>query len=133
MVDLKGLARPEKFDGTDEHWLEWKSSFRSVMNLLDITPYLDAIERIQDKLIYKRCAPHEQYLSKLLYTVLSACFTTGRARTVFKLVGNATGCEAYRRVLLEYEPREGARYAAMLVGIMKLRWTGKLVDFANEL
>eukprot|EP00972_Heterocapsa_arctica_P025073 3694339-Heterocapsa_arctica.AAC.1 len=20
-VDLKGLARPEKFDGTDEHWL----------------------------------------------------------------------------------------------------------------
>eukprot|EP00972_Heterocapsa_arctica_P107136 15785310-Heterocapsa_arctica.AAC.1 len=29
MVDLKGLANPEKFDGTDEHWLDWKASFRS--------------------------------------------------------------------------------------------------------
>eukprot|EP00972_Heterocapsa_arctica_P055944 8251526-Heterocapsa_arctica.AAC.1 len=59
MVDLKGLARPEKFDGTDEHWLEWKSSFRSVMNLLDITPYLNAIEHIPYEIIYERCAPHE--------------------------------------------------------------------------
>eukprot|EP00972_Heterocapsa_arctica_P075318 11111048-Heterocapsa_arctica.AAC.1 len=46
MIDLKGLARPEKFDGLDEHWLEWKDSFRSVMNLLDVTPYLDAIVSI---------------------------------------------------------------------------------------
>eukprot|EP00972_Heterocapsa_arctica_P086278 12717709-Heterocapsa_arctica.AAC.1 len=45
IVDLKGLARPEKFDGSDEHWLMWKSNFRSVMNLLDITPYLDALEQ----------------------------------------------------------------------------------------
>eukprot|EP00972_Heterocapsa_arctica_P100808 14861264-Heterocapsa_arctica.AAC.1 len=37
MVDLKGLARPEKFDGTDEHWLEWKFTFKTVMSLLDIT------------------------------------------------------------------------------------------------
>eukprot|EP00972_Heterocapsa_arctica_P035134 5173246-Heterocapsa_arctica.AAC.1 len=35
MIDFKGLARPEKFDGMEEHWLEWKDSFRSVMNLLE--------------------------------------------------------------------------------------------------
>eukprot|EP00972_Heterocapsa_arctica_P014965 2205973-Heterocapsa_arctica.AAC.1 len=29
MVNLKGLARPEKFDDADEHWLEWKANFRS--------------------------------------------------------------------------------------------------------
>eukprot|EP00972_Heterocapsa_arctica_P100591 14832311-Heterocapsa_arctica.AAC.1 len=113
MVDLKGLARPEKFDGTDEKWLDWKASFRSVMNLLDITPYLDAIEKITDEIVMSRCAPHEQNLSKLLYTVLNSCFTVGRPRSVFKLVPNANGFEAYP---LEYEPREPARYAAMLVG-----------------
>eukprot|EP00972_Heterocapsa_arctica_P051333 7550918-Heterocapsa_arctica.AAC.1 len=75
MVDLKGLARPEKFDGTDEQWLDWKATFCSVMNLLDVTPYLDAIEKIQDEIVMSRCSVHEQYLSKLLYTVLSSVFT----------------------------------------------------------
>eukprot|EP00972_Heterocapsa_arctica_P051368 7555480-Heterocapsa_arctica.AAC.1 len=37
MIDLKGLARPEKFDGTDEHGLEWKFAFKTVMSLLEIT------------------------------------------------------------------------------------------------
>eukprot|EP00972_Heterocapsa_arctica_P052776 7768656-Heterocapsa_arctica.AAC.1 len=59
------------------------------MNLLDITPYLDAIERIADDIILERCTRLEQYYSKLFYTVLSACFATGRARSVFKLVPNA--------------------------------------------
>eukprot|EP00972_Heterocapsa_arctica_P081688 12040461-Heterocapsa_arctica.AAC.1 len=44
MVDLKGLARPEHFDGSDEKWLDWKYGFKNVMSLLEITPYLDAVE-----------------------------------------------------------------------------------------
>eukprot|EP00972_Heterocapsa_arctica_P012339 1810748-Heterocapsa_arctica.AAC.1 len=59
------------------------------MNLLDINPYLNAIEHIVDEIVLERCTPLEQYYSKLLYTVPSACFTTGRARSVFKLVPNA--------------------------------------------
>eukprot|EP00972_Heterocapsa_arctica_P024471 3610973-Heterocapsa_arctica.AAC.1 len=46
MIDLKGLAQPEKFDGLHDHWLEWKDFYRSVMNLLEVMPYLDAIERM---------------------------------------------------------------------------------------
>ncbi len=52
---------------------------------------------------------------------------------MFRLVANANGFEAYRRVLLEYEPHEGARYAAMLVGVMKPKWSGRLQDFEDEL
>eukprot|EP00972_Heterocapsa_arctica_P010399 1530034-Heterocapsa_arctica.AAC.1 len=60
MIDLKGLARPEKFDGMDEHWLEWKDFFRSVMNLLEVTPYLDAIERMAlTDIELARCTPRE--------------------------------------------------------------------------
>ena len=40
MIDLKGIARPQLFDGKDEHWADWKYNFRNVMSLLDITPYL---------------------------------------------------------------------------------------------
>eukprot|EP00972_Heterocapsa_arctica_P077507 11433374-Heterocapsa_arctica.AAC.1 len=103
------------------------------MNLLDITPYLDAIERIQEEIVLERCTPLEQYYSKLLYTVLSACFMTGRARSVFKLVPNASCFEAYQRVLLDYEPREPARYAAMLIAITQSRWSGKLSELAGEM
>eukprot|EP00972_Heterocapsa_arctica_P087541 12909366-Heterocapsa_arctica.AAC.1 len=60
MVDLKGLARPEKFDGTDEHWLEWKFTFKTVMSLLEITPYLDMIERVDTEIVLARCSPREQ-------------------------------------------------------------------------
>eukprot|EP00972_Heterocapsa_arctica_P016395 2418126-Heterocapsa_arctica.AAC.1 len=119
MVDLKGLARPEKFDGTDERWLEWKFTFKTVMTLLDITPYLDQIERINVEIEMGRLTEREPNLSKLLRTILATCLTAGRARSVFHLVPQANGFEAYRRVLLEYEPREGARYASMLVGVME--------------
>ena len=46
LLDLKGLARPEKFDGSDEHWLDWKEGFQSSMELLNLTPYLLAIDRM---------------------------------------------------------------------------------------
>ena len=67
MVDLKGLARPEKFDGTDERWLEWKFTFKTVMTLLDITPYLDRIERINVAIDMGRLTDRERNLSKLLH------------------------------------------------------------------
>eukprot|EP00972_Heterocapsa_arctica_P105534 15548547-Heterocapsa_arctica.AAC.1 len=89
------------------------------MNLLEVTPYLDAIKRMAlSEIDLARCTPREQGLIRLLYTVLTSCFVAGRARSVFKLVPNANGFEGWRRVLIEYEPREPARWAAMLVGVM---------------
>eukprot|EP00972_Heterocapsa_arctica_P065873 9721160-Heterocapsa_arctica.AAC.1 len=80
-----------------------------------------------------RLTERERKLSKLLHAILATCLTTGRAQSVFRLVPEANGFEAYRRVLLEYEPQEGARYASMLIGVMKLKWSGKLDAFADEL
>eukprot|EP00972_Heterocapsa_arctica_P098921 14595805-Heterocapsa_arctica.AAC.1 len=37
MIDLKDLARPQSFDGSDEKWLAWKYGFKNVMSLLEIT------------------------------------------------------------------------------------------------
>eukprot|EP00972_Heterocapsa_arctica_P084408 12433814-Heterocapsa_arctica.AAC.1 len=108
MIDLKGLTRPEKFDGMDDHWLEWKDSLCSVMNLLKVTPCLDAIERMTlTEIELTRCTPPEEYLIRLLYTVLTSCF-------VFRLVPNVNGFEGWRHFLIEYEPCEPARWAAML-------------------
>eukprot|EP00972_Heterocapsa_arctica_P090640 13373324-Heterocapsa_arctica.AAC.1 len=79
MVDLKGLARPEKFDGSDDNWLEWKFTFKTLMTLLDIAPYLDRIEYFNVEIEMGRLTERERNLSKLLHTILATCFTTGRA------------------------------------------------------
>eukprot|EP00972_Heterocapsa_arctica_P005377 795981-Heterocapsa_arctica.AAC.1 len=70
------------------------------MTLLDIAPYLDRIECIDGEIEMGRLTEREQNLCKLLHTILATCFTTGRARSVFRLVPDANGFEAYRRVLL---------------------------------
>eukprot|EP00972_Heterocapsa_arctica_P084278 12416063-Heterocapsa_arctica.AAC.1 len=70
------------------------------MSLLDIAPYLDMIECVESEIVMERCSLREQNLSKLLHTILASCLTTGRARSAFRLVPDANGFEAYRRVLL---------------------------------
>eukprot|EP00972_Heterocapsa_arctica_P078937 11640310-Heterocapsa_arctica.AAC.1 len=71
MVDLKGLARPEHFDGSEEKWLDWKYGFKNVMSLLKITPYLDAVENYGRPVELDRCTEREKYLGKLLHTILA--------------------------------------------------------------
>ena len=115
LLDLKGLARPEKFDGSDERWLDWKEGFQSSMELLNLTPYLLAIDRMVEPIDFDRLTPEEQVLTKLLHTILRSCLE-GRARSIYKLVDRANGFEAWRRLLMEYEPKENARYAAMMAG-----------------
>eukprot|EP00972_Heterocapsa_arctica_P080011 11790330-Heterocapsa_arctica.AAC.1 len=38
MIDLKGLARPEKFDGLDDHWLEWLQGVPMELDALTTSP-----------------------------------------------------------------------------------------------
>ena len=132
LLDLKGLARPEKFDGSDDRWLDWKEGFLSSMELLNLTGYLLAIDNMVEPIQMERLTVEEQTLSKLLHTILRSCLE-GRARSIYKLVDRSNGFEAWRQLLLEYEPRENARYAAMMVGIMRPRWSGRLADFPKEL
>ena len=54
-------------------------------------------------------------------------------RSIYKLVPRANGFEAWRQLLIEYETREKARYAAMMVGITKTRWTGRMSDFPEKM
>ena len=49
LLDFKGSTRPEKFDGSSERWLDWKEGFQSSMELLNVTPYLLAIDRMVEQ------------------------------------------------------------------------------------
>eukprot|EP00972_Heterocapsa_arctica_P113166 16435735-Heterocapsa_arctica.AAC.1 len=62
---------------------------------------------------------------------MASCLTTGRARAVLRLVPTANGFEAYRRVLLAYEPRAEAQSTSMLVGVMKPKCSGQPYNFAD--
>eukprot|EP00972_Heterocapsa_arctica_P091032 13431694-Heterocapsa_arctica.AAC.1 len=78
------------------------------MSLLEITPYLDALEKINQPIAINLCTDREKYLGRLLHTVLATCLLSGRAKSVFRLTQIGNGWEAWRRILLEYEPKEGA-------------------------
>ena len=132
LLDLKGLAKPEKFDGLDEHGLDWREGFQSSMELLNLTPYLLAIDRMVEPIEFDKLTLQEQTLTKLLHAILRSCLE-GRAKSIYKLVTRANGFEAWRQLPIEYEPKENARYAAMMVGIMKPRWSGRMSDFPEEL
>ena len=90
LLDLKGLARPEKFDGSDEHWLDWREGFQSAMELLNPTPYLPVIDRMVEPIEFDKLTPQEQTLTKLLHTILRSCLE-GRAKSIYKLVTRANG------------------------------------------
>eukprot|EP00972_Heterocapsa_arctica_P086653 12773456-Heterocapsa_arctica.AAC.1 len=68
------------------------------MSLLEITPYLDAVESYGRPVELDRCTEREKYLGKLLRTILATCLVAGQAKSVFRLVGDANGWEAWRRV-----------------------------------
>eukprot|EP00972_Heterocapsa_arctica_P074303 10966303-Heterocapsa_arctica.AAC.1 len=70
------------------------------MSLLEITPYLDAVEDYDRPVDLNRCTEREKYLGKILHTILGACLVAGRAKAVFRLVGDANGWEAWRRVVV---------------------------------
>jgi hypothetical protein len=133
---LKGIARPQLFDGKDEHWADWKYNFHNVMSLLDITPYLDQVESVamsNHPIVMENLTDKERYTSKLLHTLLATCLTVGKAKTVFRLAPEANGWEAWRLVVSEYEPKDSTRYNAMLMGVMRPRWTGQVDSFPDEL
>eukprot|EP00972_Heterocapsa_arctica_P102663 15131518-Heterocapsa_arctica.AAC.1 len=64
------------------------------MSLLEITPYLSAVEAYGRPVELEHCTKREKYLGKLLHTILATCLVSGRAKSVFCLVGDANGWEA---------------------------------------
>eukprot|EP00972_Heterocapsa_arctica_P033552 4938869-Heterocapsa_arctica.AAC.1 len=70
------------------------------MSLLEITPYLNAVENYDRPVDPDRRTEREKYLGKLLHTILGTCLVAGRATSVFRLVGDANGWEAWRRVVV---------------------------------
>ena len=135
LLDPKGLAREEKLNGSDEHWLDWKEGFQSSMELLNLTPYLLAIDRMVEPIEFDRLTPQEQTPTKLLNTILrSWSCLEGRAKSIYKLVPRANRFEAWKQLLIEYEPKENAPYAAKIRNRdHETHWSGRMSDFPEEL
>ena len=134
VLDLKNLARLERFTGEDAQWFDWKFGFLATMELLQLGWYLRQIETMQAPINFEDLTPEEKGLSRLLYSILVyAVGGAPRARSLLRLTRESNGFETWRQLLREYEPQETARHAAMLAGLLRPRWTGRTSGFMEEL
>ena len=78
------------------------------MELLNLTPYLLAIDRMVEPIEFDKLTAEEQVLTKLLHTILRSCLE-GRARSIYKLVDRANGFEAWRLLEEHYDVRSRGR------------------------
>eukprot|EP00972_Heterocapsa_arctica_P001342 196334-Heterocapsa_arctica.AAC.1 len=60
--------------------------------------------------------------STLLYNLLVQ-LVQGRALSILRGIEEASGPEVWRQLQAEYEPRQAARYARMLKGVLAPTWT----------
>eukprot|EP00972_Heterocapsa_arctica_P042815 6313432-Heterocapsa_arctica.AAC.1 len=71
---------------------------------------------------FRQLSAEGQQKSALLYNLLVQ-LVHGRALAIVRSVEDANGLEVWRLLQLEYEPRQAARYAQMLQGILTPTWT----------
>ncbi len=71
LVDLKGLAKPTPFDGTDEKWNDWSFRFRSVAALLGCMQMLTWAEKHIGDIDEKALTNEQRQPSLMLWSLLA--------------------------------------------------------------
>jgi len=132
MVDLRNFAKPPTFDGSDASWHEWKFRFMNVMSLLGLSEALELSARQPREIPWLELSPSHRERAVLVYNIL-VTVVSGRALSLTRMVKYRNGYECWRSLVKSYEPPDGARYAAILQGIMKPTWSADPARFEEEL
>ena len=123
LVDTRTVGKLEQFDGRPDRWGDWSFKARAWFGLLPesggvvVETLLDAAEEREDPIKGETLSEDQVRLARLVYNVL-AQVCTGRALSVVRNVERGNGLECWRRLVREYEPASGARWSAMLAGIL---------------
>jgi hypothetical protein len=126
-VDTKLLGKPDKFDGKDTSWKDWRFVTRAyflaampgIDLLLDLAEGTD--QEIENVFLDQRTAS----ISKQLYYVL-VMLTKDRALDKVQSVGTGEGAKAWREMHLQWEPRTKTRLTGMLVQILTKKFGGDI-------
>ena len=132
LLDLKNVGRIPQFSGKPQDWDDFKFRFLLSMGFIDLDEIVDMVKVTTTATEAHQLDVEHTEKSKILYGILCQC-CEGRALTLLKLVGRGCGIEAWRLLLVEYEPRASVRIAQMLSGILQPKFSNNLQSFQLEL
>ena len=125
MVDTRLLGKPERWDGSDRGWKDWRFVTRAYLMaaMPSVSVYLDRAEALTQDIDLPSLDEDGQQVSRQLYYIL-VLLTSGRALDKVQASGEGEGLKSWRLMHEQWEPRSRSRFTAMLVSILSRKFTG---------
>lgn len=125
LVDLRGLAKPSPFDGTEANWQDWRFRFEAMTELLGMEDLMRAAAEARGMIDEDKYDMREKKLSRLLWSILAQQLH-GRAYALLKLTQKGCGMTAWGRLWTEFEgPDLMGKQMAVLSGLLDPKWQNK--------
>lgn len=118
VVDTRLLAKPAMFTGTQETWAEWSFTFKAYIAAVSprMRALLDEASAADAAVVMRNVG--DTNLSVQLYYILVLTVKDVALQKLMS-VPEENGFEVWRIFNLEWEPRQKARFTAMLRAILK--------------
>lgn len=116
-VDTRVLGKPEKFDGEETKWKEWRFATRAYLAAAveGVEPGLTIDENSTQSVLNANMSQDEARMSCQLHFAL-VLLCTGRALDKAQGAGASEGFQAWRHLHTYWEPKSKPRLIGMLLG-----------------
>ena len=147
LVDNRGLAKPDKFDGKEEGFLYWRTRLEAFVtsihpDLEDIMLWAEEMDHeimsADIKAAWGPLNPSEREvvdvdsMNSQLFAVLQT-LCEREALQIVRSSGKHNGLESWRRLVRRFDPATGNRRRAMLRAILNPSKASKLEDLSNSI
>ena len=147
LVDNKGLAKPDRFDGQESRFLYWRTRLEAFMTSVypDLEDILQCAEESDHEITsadvqaaWGATNPIERTIEDIegidtqVYAVLQT-LVEKEPFTIVRSAGKHRGFDAWRRLVKRYDPSTGNRRRAMLRHIISPNKCTKLEDLSNTI
>ena len=146
LVDTKGLSKPDRFSGSEEGFLYWRTRLEGFVTSIipEMEDILNWAEEQDDEITRARAEAAwgrdgtegevedlESWVNQLYSVLQTLC--EKEAFTIVRSAGKNMGLEAWRKLVRRYDPSTGGRRRAMLKHILNTPKCGRVEDLSMAL
>ena len=134
VVDTRILGRPERFDGEDANWYDFKFEFENYMGAVNntVVEMMEVAAKQQDAIPMDVMTSEQKAVSQQLFYVM-AMLVRGTARRVVRKIKLKNGMEAWRQLVRRYEVEDEGRFTGMFQSILDLELPKKLEEIEEAI
>ena len=126
ILDMKAMAKPQSFDGTESTWLEWKFRMQNPFHSSWSASEAETMGQLDEKLFIESLKERSRFLYAVLTQVCG-----GRALNLVRRAPRGWGFSAWQNLVKEYEPKLALRWTSMLSELLTPKW--KEDNFQDQL